>query len=205
MNGADRTTLCRIHEAALREFLDKGFKSASLRNIVKAAGVTTGAFYGYYNSKEELFDALVGEHYDYFMNKYTGTLEIFAQLPPEEQRVQMGRISSEAMMEMTEYAYRHLDAFKLLFCGAEGTKYEHMIHDMVEAEVNATHDFANAMESLGAPRYSVDPVLEHMLVSGYMSSYFEMIIHDVPWEKVSEYLRQLHAFHTAGWREIMGF
>lgn len=28
-------------------------QAASLRNIVKTAGVTTGAFYGYYKSKEE--------------------------------------------------------------------------------------------------------------------------------------------------------
>ena len=32
----------------MQEFLEKGFKSASLRNIVKTAGVTTGALYGYY-------------------------------------------------------------------------------------------------------------------------------------------------------------
>ena len=41
-----RTTLERIQQAARMEFLEKGFQSASLRNIVKAAGVTTGAFYG---------------------------------------------------------------------------------------------------------------------------------------------------------------
>ena len=51
-----RTTLERIQQAARVEFLEKGFQGASLRNIVKAAGVTTGAFYGYYKSKEELFD-----------------------------------------------------------------------------------------------------------------------------------------------------
>lgn len=45
------TTLELIHSAAKAEFLSKGFKSASLRNIVKTAGVTTGAFYGYYSSK----------------------------------------------------------------------------------------------------------------------------------------------------------
>ena len=50
-------TLDNIHKAAKKEFLDKGFQMASLRNIVKNAGVTTGAFYGYYKSKEELFDA----------------------------------------------------------------------------------------------------------------------------------------------------
>ena len=46
------TTLERIQEAAMTEFLDKGFLGASLRQIVKNAGVTTGALYGYFSSKE---------------------------------------------------------------------------------------------------------------------------------------------------------
>lgn len=50
-----------IHTAAKAEFMEKGFQAASLRNIVKTAGVTTGAFYGYYNSKEELFSAVVAD------------------------------------------------------------------------------------------------------------------------------------------------
>ena len=41
-------TLDNIHKAAKKEFLDKGFQMASLRNIVKNAGVTTGALYGRY-------------------------------------------------------------------------------------------------------------------------------------------------------------
>ena len=49
------STLDAILSAAKREFSEKGFQSASLRKIVKDAGVTTGAFYGYYKSKEELF------------------------------------------------------------------------------------------------------------------------------------------------------
>ncbi len=45
--GEERSaTLERIHEAAKKEFLEKGFLGASLRTIVKLAGVTTGAFYG---------------------------------------------------------------------------------------------------------------------------------------------------------------
>ena len=61
MSETEKTTLERILSAAMREFLEKGYQSASLRNIVKTAGVTTGAFYGYFKSKEELFGALVGE------------------------------------------------------------------------------------------------------------------------------------------------
>ena len=49
----------KILAAGLDEFQSKGFLAASLRNIVKATGVTTGAFYGYFSSKEALFAALV--------------------------------------------------------------------------------------------------------------------------------------------------
>ena len=64
------TTLDQIHEAAKAEFLQKGYKDASLRNIVKSLGKTLGAFYGYYKSKEELFEALVGEHYQYLIDRF---------------------------------------------------------------------------------------------------------------------------------------
>ena len=50
MDETANTTLCKMLEAAKEEYLQKGFKSASLRNIVKTAGVTTGVFYGYYLS-----------------------------------------------------------------------------------------------------------------------------------------------------------
>ena len=46
MEENSATTLEKIQEAALAEFLKKGFLGASLRQIVKNAGVTTGAFYG---------------------------------------------------------------------------------------------------------------------------------------------------------------
>ena len=59
MSEEEQTTLHLIRSAAMQEFLKKGFKSASLRNIVKIAGVTTGAFYGYYDSKEDLFELLL--------------------------------------------------------------------------------------------------------------------------------------------------
>ena len=58
MTEQQPTTLERIHQAARAEFREKGFPSASLRSIVKSLGMTTGAFYGYYPSKEALYEAL---------------------------------------------------------------------------------------------------------------------------------------------------
>ena len=77
MSKDEKATRDRIHEIARLEFLDKGFQGASLRNIVKEAGVTTGSFYWYYSSKEELYDALVGEHYNHILQMYDDALESF--------------------------------------------------------------------------------------------------------------------------------
>lgn len=64
MNEMEQTALNRFFSAVLQEYLEKGYPSASLRNIVKTAGVTTDAFYSYYKSKEELFESLAGKHYN---------------------------------------------------------------------------------------------------------------------------------------------
>lgn len=205
MNKTENNTLDAILNAAKAEFLEKGFKSASLRNIVKTAGVTTGAFYGYYKSKEELFDAIVGKQYETVMTEFTQAQEQFAKLPPESQPDSMGKISGDCMERMTEYIYKNLDEFKLILTCSEGTKYENMIHDMVEIEVSATHKFARNLKKLGYPEYNVDPRLEHMLCSGLFSAYFELVVHDMPYEKAQEYVRSLRAFYTAGWQKIMGF
>ena len=82
--------------AAKAEFLEKGYKDASLRNIVKSVGMTTGAFYGYYKSKEELFEAIVGEHYEYILKRFIKAQQEFAELPAAQQPEVMSDISGSA-------------------------------------------------------------------------------------------------------------
>lgn len=205
MSDNELTTIEKIHSTAKAEFLSKGFRSASLRNIVKEAGVTTGAFYGYYKSKEKLFDALVAEPYHTFMGMFRQAQNEFAELPPEQQVSSMKTHTDAYLLRMMNYIYDHMDVFKLLLCSSEGTKYENMVHEMVEIEVSATHAFAAVMERMGRKAYHIDPMLEHLLVSGMFSGFFELVIHDIPYEKAVDYLHELHDFYTAGWQKIMGF
>lgn len=198
-------TRVRIHEIATSEFLDKGFRDASLRSIVKEAGVTTGSFYWYYKSKEELFDALVGEHYNHILQMYDDALEAFWKMTKEEQKEHMGDIGGECMMQMVEYMYDHLTAFKLLLTASSGTKYENLLHELTQREIDSTHEFEKHMVELGHPMSTqIEPALEHSIVSGMFGGMFELVIHDVPKDEVARCVRQLHDFYTAGWRELMG-
>ncbi len=204
MSEAEQTTLHLIHKAAMEEFLEKGFKSASLRNIVKMAGVTTGAFYGYYGSKEALFEALVGEQYEYFMSRFCRAQQEFANLPPKEQPDHLSETSGACMHDMLLYAYEHEKEFQLLLCRAEGTRFSGFIDELAKIETKATHDYLKVLEELGRPSPPIDEHLEHILITGMFNAFFEMIIHKMPLEKAEHYLRELRAFYTAGWMKIMG-
>ncbi len=204
MEKADQTTLQAIRDAGKAEFLSKGFRAASLRNIAKEAHVTTGAFYGYYSSKEALFRDLVDEQAQAFFDQFTQAQNTFAQLPPEHQPQAMGKISGSCMDWMIEYIYENFDAFKLILCCSEGTQYEQFIHTLVEIEVEATHRFLAVLQELGHPVKEIDSQLEHILVSGLFSGFFETVVHDMPKEQSVRYVRELREFYTAGWQKIMG-
>lgn len=204
MSETEQTTLNLILTAAMQEFLERGFKSASLRNIVKTAGVTTGAFYGYYDSKEDLFEALVSEQYDYIINCFCKAQQEFADIPPEEQPNNLSTTSGECMHEMLLYAYEHLNEFKLILCHSEGTRFSKLIDEMVEIETKATHDYLEVLEKLGRPSPSIDERLEHILITGMFNTFFELIIHEMPLEEAEHYLKEMRAFYTAGWMKIMG-
>jgi AcrR family transcriptional regulator len=52
-------TLRKILDAAREEFGERGFSDSSIVGITQRAGVALGTFYTYFDSKEELFQALV--------------------------------------------------------------------------------------------------------------------------------------------------
>lgn len=193
-----------ILEVGKKEFLTKGFKSASLRKIVKEAGVTTGAFYGYYSNKEALFSDLVEEPAKTVMDKFMEAQIAFSELSAEKQCEQMGKMSGNAMKWMAEYIYDHFDAFKLIICCAEGTKYENYIHKMVEVEVKSTYQFISTLQSLGYSVRKIDKQLCHILASSLFSGFFEMVVHDMEKERAMKYLKDLEEFYITGWQGILG-
>src|SRR5580698_3323241 len=54
----------QIVEGARNVFLAQGFDAASMNDIARAAGVSKGTLYVYFNNKEELFEAIVEEECD---------------------------------------------------------------------------------------------------------------------------------------------
>lgn len=204
MVESSSATLEKIQQAALTEFLDKGFLSASLRQIVKNAGVTTGAFYGYFSCKEALFASIVEPHAAALMGRFMVAQTSFAGRPEAEQPEHMGEDSESCLDWMVDYICQNREPVKLLLCRAEGTGYESFVHNMVEVEVEYTLRYMEVLRRLGRRVPTLSRSLCHIIASGMFNGLFEVVIHDMPYEQALRDVKQLRAFYTAGWLELVG-
>lgn len=204
MSESEQTTLERIHTAAKCEFLEKGFTNASLRNIVKTAGVTTRSFLRIlFKQRGALcLDCRAscrrcdGKVYD-CTNRFCRSAKGTAARP-------YGKESGDCISWMIDYMYDHFEDFKILICCSEGTSYETFIHSMVEIEVEYTFRYVDVLKSLGNEIPELDRDLCHMIASGMFEGVFEVIRHDMSKERAKIFVASLREFYTAGWMKIMG-
>lgn len=197
-----KETQRNILETAKTHFLSDGLTGASLRNIVKDAGLTTGAFYKYYPTKEALFDALTDPYLEHIYEIYDQVIAEFEKLSADDQTKNMASISDEGMKQMLDYVYDHYDNFKLLLkCGDSG-KYEDFIHGMVAREIKSSHRYLEKMKEEGVEVPAVDDSLMHMIYTGFFSSIFQIIEHDIDRITAKENIKQLKQFNIGGWERL---
>ena len=193
----------KIREVGKREFLKKGFKEASLNHIVAEAGFTKGAFYGYYADKAALFEDLVSSAAEGLVNQFKAAQEAHFDLIPENQAAQSRELSTQYLRHVVDYIYKHFDAFKLILCCADGTKYENYIHDLVELDVARTEQYFTALRNRGRLKGDASPELHHMITSAYFTAVFETVVHDMPREKAVGYIEELAVFFNSGWDGLL--
>lgn len=125
--------------------------------------MTTGAFYGYYKSKDELFSALIGDVATMLMDRFKQAHRGFKMLLAEQQLSMDMSISMQYMDWTIDYIYDYFDAFKLLVCCAEGTEYENFIHELAEIEARGTREYITFLKEQGSDIREVDEPLLHIL------------------------------------------
>jgi AcrR family transcriptional regulator len=98
-------TRARLLEAAEVEFGERGFHDAAITGITQRAGVALGTFYVYFDSKEEIFRALVA-----YMGHLTRTW-IAERVGPDLDRIAAERLGLEAFIE---FARRHRNLYRIV-------------------------------------------------------------------------------------------
>ncbi|MBT8069790.1 MAG: TetR/AcrR family transcriptional regulator [Gammaproteobacteria bacterium] len=100
-----RRTRNKLLEAAEIEFGEKGFHEAGISGITYRAGVALGTFYNYFESKEEIFRALVR-----FMSRRTRK-RVSQRVANAPDRLSAERMGIEAYIE---FAREHKSIYRII-------------------------------------------------------------------------------------------
>ncbi len=191
----------RLLDCAKDEFLEKGYKDASLRAIAENANTSTSSIYTRFGDKEGLFNAIVKSAADSFEGKFHEEIELFDKMPLMDWE-KMLEYTEEKNSILVNMIYEDFSAFKLLVCHAEGTVFSDFIHKVVEIDVECTIKYIETMGNDAIASKRLTPELLHILCSSYWSGVFEIVVHDMSKEAALGYICRLKRFFQCGWRDI---
>lgn len=145
----EKETKKKLLECAMKEFSEKGYMKASIRNICKEAGVTTGALYFFFKDKEDLFGNLVEETLfglnniieQHFMEEAIATEALSGQeISIAALAAAQGFDDDMAIArEVIRYLFKHKEVIELLLTKSQGSCYENLPDQMVDkVEVHYT-------------------------------------------------------------------
>jgi AcrR family transcriptional regulator len=156
----------KIERAALQLFTRKGFHGTTVREIAEKAGVSMGKLYLYYDTKEEIFIALVhnqGRKMEAIRQKEL--VPLMENLDPDSLRklaITIGRIVRE-----------NLDYWRLMYIDVVEFRHKHFIHSFREI-AGGLRVYANAVFQKSKINFpaGVDPSLAYTAIYLQFFTYF---------------------------------
>lgn len=194
----------RIIAAAKQEFLENGYKDASLRTIAAAADTSTNSIYVRFGDKEGLFSAIVEPVLNEMTERFLKIQEKFHGMDRESQMERMPEYADGGTAELVDYMYRHLDEFRLLLDASYGTRFHNFVDELVRIEVEYTYKY---MEIAGYPIKCGSAMTEkllHIVTTSRFESIFEVIRHGMSREEAAEYIELLSRYHRQGFLAVFG-
>lgn len=195
-----------IMEIGKREFLQKGYDGTNLRDLCKAADITTSTFYCHFGDKHTLLSALVEEAAVGFEQLLRSCLDEISGIVDEcPENFYMEHYRRDIPL-LLDYIYRYFDSFKLLALCDQRNDWNGFIRRLAMVETEY-------VKKISADVWFSKPFLEEMLVFIHYSFYaglFETVIHNIPKKTAESMIEPLAVYQIKGWNkfaeemEVMG-
>ena len=197
----DSATLQRLLASSKQEFLANGFENASLRNIAAAAGLTTGAIFGYFKNKNAIFEALVNPICDKVERFFTDLADTYYNADGTVYEINMQK-SMDDLRLIYDIAYENFDEFRLLICCAEGSSKSDFVHTIIEYEIAHSLAYIERLKKKTQTEFSIDEISLHILCDSYINSLLEPVRHNMSYADAIKSVEFLGVFYTGGWEAV---
>jgi AcrR family transcriptional regulator len=183
----------QILEAATTVFAKKGYRHTSVADIIEAAGIARGTFYLYFQSKEEIFLALI----DRWFEELTGRLEEVADMPCDDESPCQKRGDMHGWFEFFRER-RELAGIVFREAVAIDDRFEERMRQLLERINQLRGEHIRQMQQAGHYRTDVDIQFLNTCLNGiFRELMLRYILPEEP-PDMEWLVEQLHAFVQFG-------
>lgn len=196
----EKETKTKLLASAKKEFLEKGYMQASLRNICKNAGVTTGALYFFFQDKEDLFASLVEEP----LNRLYEVME--EHYAEEGKRIKEVAVKTEidiiddvlAAKQIIHYMYVYYDEFQLIVNHSQGSRFEESVDRLVEISEKQLRLMSDEMSKV-KDCARVDDSIIHWFSHMQVDMFLHVMKHEKSEEIAQQQIEKMLRVIISGW------
>ncbi|KGG80433.1 MULTISPECIES: TetR/AcrR family transcriptional regulator [Caloranaerobacter] len=176
-----------IYNAALKEFKEKGYEKASMRDIAKKAGVSVGNMYRYFKNKDDLFYAVIGPVYNELI-KFISEQKALDAFDRETVNLNIDVQASELVGIYLKYKEELL----ILIDGSKGSKYECAKEEIVKLVQNVIINILKIKAENS--NINTEPYFAYVLSKSVIEGVMLILKHYDNDEKVKDMVRQFVGF-----------
>ena len=187
----------KITAAAMEEFRENDFLKASLNKIAEKAGLTTGAVYTRYKSKDELFCSLIYPLIEEMNRRFSSLEKAYNDVRDSED---IGDILKVIRLERQIYVdilFTHYDECLLLFCRSAGSSVEAMLNEWTKHKAVSTAEFIRERA-----KKEIDTDVIELIMYEQFQFYRQVLQKGYDREKTVRLMDSVEEFHESGWKGL---
>lgn len=187
----------KIIKAAMEEFKENDFLKASLNKIAEKAGLTTGAVYTRYKSKDKLFCSLVYPLLEEMQRRFSPLEKAYNDVRDSED---IGDILNVIRIERQIYVdilFSYYDECVLLFCRSTGSSVEAQLNKWATQKAVSTAEFIHQRA-----KKEIDTDLIELIMNEQFQFYRQVLQKGYDKEKTVRLMDSVEEFHESGWKGL---
>lgn len=193
---ADPRTRIVLLRAAEAVFSDRGLAASKVEEITSRAGVSKGAFYLHFESKEDCFRQIV--------EGVLARLAVAAKSPSLETILGPDDIPTlldsrlRESVELFEFCWQNRGIMKMILEGGGGSPYAYLIDEFAAGIVQQSETWITHATAKGIYRSDIDPAIVARLISGTYERLVRELIKQPRRPDIEGWARQAQDLLTRG-------
>lgn len=192
---ADPTIRGRLLDAARQEFAEHGLVGALLSNVTARAGVSKGAFYLHFRSKEDAFEEVA----EAFFSRFFVILDRVEEIARSDlEPLRAMELISQGDVEIMDYLWNERAFARVLFEGAYSPRQCHLIERFAERVQCRVERLLAIDQDRGRMLPDIDIRVLALFVAGGFDRYARVLLASTERPNIVSDLRQLQSFICRG-------